>query len=351
MFRKELEKFVNDVSRKIFRVDPSGLLIENYVNPGDVTEGLSKYPIFFVKNSEGELIFLVKAFIQSQDKSQLLIGFLVGSDFIAALPLKESRAAVALAFNSYEKNQEKVTLVAIQPAAGFSLNEHIRQLAQTPYGTTLRVNKFDQLLCGIEKAGKALAELNHLRIKPSPGISPYFEARDEHWFQDYQQLNPRQQQIQKTFETLALDVKHHHPSPVGYIHGDAHPGNLFYDKEKEVLTLTDFDRLIYSIDEHQVPRGPVAFEFVFASLSFLLAGRLHGLAEEESRKIEECFQQAYWEKIPALDPQTLKYYRCLFWMRRLYLIATAAPDLSPKMQQQLKIIQETAKSSLEKDLS
>ena len=341
MFRQELNQFAAEVAMNQFQVDSASLKIEAYVNPGDVTEGLSGLPLFFVRHPEKRLLFVIKAF--PKDSLSVFQELMQGCHFIAQFSLKESKLAMPIAHSRYVKEGVDIVLLALEAARGHTLNTYFKEAQEKP----------DILLASIRKAASALAELNLLHLKEQGEIGLYFWARDQHWFREFLNILDRfsfdKRQVEKKFKSLFAEMEKH-PSAVGFIHSDAHPGNLFYEPEQDILTITDLDRLHHSILPGNIPGGPIAYEYIFSLISMEIAAKLHGL--KDARKIVDQFSNGYRHKLGSAFPHeaALRYYRCLFWMRKGYLIATAESGLSPTMKQQLEIMQGMARESLKKDL-
>jgi len=159
----------------------------------------------------------------------------------------------------------------------------------------------------------------------------------------------------ETFETHYQDLYQEmlrHPSPCGFLHGDAHPGNFFFDEESQRLTMIDMDAITLSVSHRGTPAGPSVFDYIFASESCRIYGTLHGLSDQEIRELTIAFEESYLDEIGDLFPseQSIRYYRFLFWLNKINLTNTADPDLSKKIWEQSQKIREMAITYLCEDM-
>lgn len=353
MFRRELEQFAQKIAQEHFQADPKSLTIETYENPGDITEGLSGFPLFFIKHRDKGVLFVIKAFL---DENALMANTMtLGSFLVAALALKESKPTLPIGHVEHVKEGHRAVLIALEAAKGESLHNLLIKVGEAPLGSPLRQDRFNSLINAVSKSAKALAELNKAHSEKSHGLAPRFLERDKLWIDDflavieqYPNLTPfKKQKAAKQIKFFNAEMQKK-PMAIGYIHGDAHPGNLFYDSEQDLLFFTDLDRVCSSIGANGEPAGPVAFEYVFALLSLKFDASLHGLTTEEIQKIEESFHEAYKKKTEQSFPseESIAYYSCIFWIRKLFLIATADPNVRPKMKEQIEIQRKMAIESL-----
>lgn len=334
VFRQDLEQFINTICVDRFDLDTSTHTQELYEPTGDLSEGLSGDPLYLIKNKEGRLLFIVKAFTGNRDTLQSFSAIMTASNFLYSLNLKQFTFTQPIAFIHLKRDDAHACLVAMEAAEGQSLISMIKS------------RSVENSLKAAAKLGKALAELNCIQSPNAANFSPYYLEKELLWFTDCVKAisqDPNRFPLNSTSLTESFFRKWKNvldmPSPFSYIHGDAHPGNVFFNAETGVLTLTDFDRLVYSIDPQKAPAGPSGFEFVFARQSLKFSATAHHFSPEEIEKLDEAFVKNYKEGMGNKFPsqEVLDYYTALFWMRKVYLFATAQKDLMPVMKEQAEL--------------
>jgi len=334
VFHQELEQFVNEVCLKRFNLMPSEYGLELYEPQGDLTQGLSGDPLFFIRDRKGLLLFVVKAYVGERETLENFSALMEGDALLSGLHLQSFSFPRLIAAVRLVKENMRACLIAMEAAQGQTLNALIKSHA------------LSDALKAAALLGKALAELNSASAKQATHPSPFYVERNVRWLfeglKDIASFPARfpldlKVAIAPIFEILGEIQKA--PSTLSFIHGDAHPGNVFYEEESGRLILTDFDRLTYSADKQKAPSGPAAFEFVFSRFSLKFSAVAHRLLPEETDTLDKAFVSAYKEGMQGLFPtQTaLDYYTLLFWMRKIHLIAAAEPNLMPLMQEQVEL--------------
>jgi uncharacterized protein (DUF2252 family) len=98
------------------------------------------------------------------------------------------------------------------------------------------------------------------------------------------------------------------PGGAALTHGDAHPGNFFYDP-RVGTTLIDTPNLYFSMDEKRNPAGFPARDVAKLYQSLAIAGRGSGLSPEEALRLQRAFLQAYSDAGGLLTDEAFAYFR------------------------------------------
>lgn len=339
VFRDDLEAFVAKICLDGYNLQPSSYTIELNQPTGDLTEGLSGVPLFFVRDSKKVLLFVVKAFAGPADTLENFAANMTVCEFLTSLKLKDVYFSCPFAFIKLNKDEHHATLLAFEPAQGESLN------------VLLKNHALEDALKAVEALGKALAKLNSANADQAKKLSSYYVEKEIHTCSDciksiskHPDMFPLDAGTLSRSFLLKWENVRKGPSELGYIHGDAHPGNVFFEKETQHLTLTDLEKLVFSLDPNQLPAGPIAFDFIFARNSLKFSAAAHRISAENIARLDKAFVDSYRSEMKERFPsqQAQDYYTTLFWMRKVYLIATAESNLQPIMQVQVELQRQMA---------
>lgn len=333
-FRQDLELFILNVCLERFSHSAASHVIELYQSHGDLTEGLSGDPLFLVKDRNGKLLFVVKAFVDDRDTLENFAAIMTAHKLMESLEFNTFFCTPPIASIRLEREKMHITLIAFEAAQGQSVNSFLKSHAI-------------EIACkAVEAQGCALAELNSIHADQAEHLSIYYIEQATQCLKEcLQDIVAFSDQFPLNIQKLSMALLEKWkkvlpaPQPLGFIHGDAHPGNIFFDEKSNTLTLTDLDRLVYSIDAQSAPAGPIAFEFTFARLSLKFSAEAHHILSEDIVRLDEAFVRSYQKGIGNRFPSqdALDYYAALFWMRKVHLIAHAEPGIKPLMQEQVDL--------------
>ena len=116
------------------------------------------------------------------------------------------------------------------------------------------------------------------------------------------------EQLKAKVNSLIREVGQN-PGSSALIHGDAHPGNFFYDPN-EGLTLIDTPTLSQSIGADGYPVGPPARDFGNFEQKLANFGQRYELAPDEIRQLQQAFRQAYQSAGGAsMTEEAIRFFR------------------------------------------
>lgn len=203
--------------------------------------GHSTDKVFFVKDRQGTLRFIVKVFASPDLPSGKFLPELSG---IALL--------------------QKLQLPHVEPVAPIAVGK---------------------CLCGQERYGLLLES-------SSPGKRCDMLVLACKWRDEYR--SGRLQKLERMFAQIGTGLKELHDEKDGhsFLHGDAHLQNIFYDESREKIVLIDLARLHHSVDILGKPIASGRYDILRlrASLKQCAEGVL---SEQETARFLQIFMDAY----------------------------------------------------------
>jgi len=96
----------------------------------------------------------------------------------------------------------------------------------------------------------------------------------------------------------------HPPGPSGIIHGDTHPGNIFYDPKTDQISFIDFG------STHLAREGaPILQDAGNFLLTFEVFASYYHLTPNEIDKLTHTFLETYKSKIPEATNESINFYK------------------------------------------
>ncbi|KAJ5423287.1 Glycosyl transferase family 1 [Penicillium cf. griseofulvum] len=122
------------------------------------------------------------------------------------------------------------------------------------------------------------------------------------------------------------------------VHGDAHPGNFFYDRATGHVTMIDTTTLHCSLDENGEPVGVPERDLGHFVHMLRRTGEQYGLTRQEMQESTTDFMEAYLGNAAA--PASLQILRFMMSCSALSFLNYAAQSDQTKVELQVKILQD-----------
>ncbi|KAJ5515949.1 hypothetical protein N7527_007509 [Penicillium freii] len=122
------------------------------------------------------------------------------------------------------------------------------------------------------------------------------------------------------------------------VHGDAHPGNFFYDRATGHVTIIDTTTLHCSLDENAEPVGVPERDLGHFVHMLRRTGEHYGLTRQEMQESTADFVGAYLGNAAA--PANVQIIRLLMSCSALSFLNCAAQSDQTKVELQVKILQD-----------
>ncbi|KAF9966165.1 hypothetical protein BGZ70_003125 [Mortierella alpina] len=218
-------------------------------------------------------------------------------------------------FNDKKGEYVPAGVVMYEAAQGTSLAEHIRNVGKAR--TTLeRQATFAILKASIEETAGLLANLHGYGTKMRSSevyLEPFFEKVTLR-SQKVVRHQPIYAAVGVNVSNLEMRVKElvdqsrreaHYSRNASPVHGDAHPGNFFYDPESQQVTVIDVITLSASLDENGEPCG--APERDLAQFLHMLRrdGARAGMRDDEVLECSHDFINSYTKKSTRFSRATV----------------------------------------------
>lgn len=250
--------------------------------------GKSSDLVFFIKDEQDKLIYVVKAFNEPCRSGSHFVPELSAMTYIRQSHLKHIETADPLALGRCSYDGTLYALMAESAAAGKRLADYIYDVTDKPEGSEERRAALDILIKAMAKAGMAIGELQHSVPKIK---GPFPQAKIE-------KMRTRLKAYMKTRAAKAFSSELPPEKLADYLtalmeeasrldhyfvinHGDAHSRNMMYDTETDVLTMIDLGHMHEYIDASGLPHGPEGHDFMrlmedvqFKSYGLLTAAEL-----------------------------------------------------------------------------
>jgi serine/threonine protein kinase len=294
---------IKEFSNTFFSKNEEELTLKEHSAPKDLAEAGLGDPIFMVLDKNKQAIGVIKTIsIEDPDGRASFRAEYEALDQINHLPLKHFHA-IHLRGTSETISQG---IIAQDFAKGSSLNSYLKKISKTS-NSKERTLLLNQLKRAVSLTATSLAELHNYQSFPYP-----------------------EQKYLMKYDT------DHPPGPFGMIHGDTHPGNIFYDEKTDSLTFIDFGSA--NLSEYGAPVLQDAANFL---LTLEIFASYYKLNQAEITLLTETFTTNYQAQIPSATPEALTFYKNYF------LKTFADPDnWDPKFSDQSQFIQTYCHNSL-----
>ncbi len=286
------------------------LKFKNHSSTADMAEsGLIENGIYFVYDKKGNTLGILKT-LPSEDLHDEI---LFEDEFSALNDLRKLSFTHFHLVEVYGRaqghlNGEETLFLAEAPADGKTLNQLIKNYGKMT-STNGRETALSDLKMAMDETAIAMAELHQK--------SPKTRANPEY---------------------IRMFSKKP-PGPYGIIHGDTHPGNIFYDQSSNKVTFIDFQ-----MTPDLKVGGPIGYDVANFITSVEFLGQYNHIPKEEIERLTASFLTNYRDHGPRLLDQDLAFYQHDIYKRysRLPKDAITGPD-----SHQARFINEYCKEQLE----
>lgn len=272
--QREVSEDIKNFIEPFFGVPSDQVVVKNHSSPGDLAEtGLIEGGIYFIETRKGKPIGVLKVMPRGyEDDEQLFEKEFTSLDKLRSTAFKDFHYIEIVGRGEGEVRGERALILAEKVAPGRSMNQLLKEY---PKKTSAKGKQqiLDEIEGGVRSSGRALGELH--------AKSPKWRANSSYARQYDDKL----------------------PGPYGWIHGDAHPGNIFYDQKNDQVTFIDF-QMMPSLDIG----GPVGVDVANFLATMDILGAYKQIPKEERLKWREIFFEAYSQTGPKLHRQDVLFY-------------------------------------------
>ncbi len=269
---------LEELSCSFFSLKPEECTIKEHSSPTDLAESGLGDPVFIVVDKNNSPIGVVKTIsLKLPDGKKSFKSEFESLNKLNHLHLKKFHTIKLKGTAETTINGEKTGLIAEEFAPGSSLNHYLKKIAHTsdPHE---REKLLTELNRGVEKTALALAELHQYKKFSHPAHNYLIK-----------------------FDT------DHPPGPYGLIHGDTHPGNIFYDAKTDTLSFIDFG------SSHLGREGaPVLQDASNFLLTLEIFSAYYHLTTAEIHTLTQTFTEGYQTHMPAATSEALAFYRSYY---------------------------------------
>ena len=301
--------------------------------------GKSTGEVFFIKNAQGGLTYVVKAFPDAHTLQSHFLPEVSAIDMVRALqlkkviPIEQHGMAICLV------GKEEWGLLLETAAPGVRLDQYLRDINKEDKESAKRQECLEIALKAFKRVGTCLACLHAKHASETSTVPKNLLTKCE----DKLALilkNPFI--VDKLSKHVDMDAFVKYVNEVkgnaqlvkihcNYIHGDTHMGNIFYDVSTDCCSFIDLGGLHRSIDVRGEPISHATMDLtqIEDSLGFY-AGRL---TEQEMLAVREAFYSGYQEaggEIP--DIRLTDFYTLYFKLRRLVIKCNYRKETNSKIR-------------------
>lgn len=316
-----MKAFINDHLEQLGVASATPKIIE-----GGGVWGASGAPVFRVLGENGSLVAIAKGFLNANELAQEMRA----EGLLKGFSLQHSQVPQGLGVGSCFARGEAYYLMLQTVAPGKPLHQHLdavgksedrelsMQVATTAVRQTATALAELHTLHTADRASDAsvklmtadlISQLSKVKINLKNASLPGVD------FKDLKSPNPVIADRVTAFVNHTSDKFKANPGPGAILHGDAHPGNFFYDASNNALTMIDLPSSSRSCDgekglmsaawDSQMFKFRIAESMVRADQGTLL----EGLTKEEVRHLEKTFDEAYAAAGGAalLTPESMQF--------------------------------------------
>jgi len=300
---------------------------------GDPQGGLSGNPLFFIRDIEGNLVFVIKVFEKPFDAYENFIKELSGFQIASTIKGEKFQLINLQAIGKAIIDQKPYGLLAISPAPGVNIQDLLIKMFHQDYGTKQRAQAFGIFKKALEKLGIALSELHHIRTQRNKQIHASEieygrkQLKDMIKLLDQEKHGINPQELQKCFDFLVDQMKNIKVTR-SMVHGDPHLGNFMYDSKGGTLFMIDLAELSRTLDQEGNPIRSAAPDYM-GILDALAFNKQFGLTEKEYKGLKDAFVNAYGEsynKFSKLEKEFFILGRCLSLASVFLKVQKAHPE-------------------------
>jgi hypothetical protein len=286
--------------------------------------GKSTGEVFFIKDAQKSLRYIVKAFPDSRTLQSHFLPEVSAIDMVRTLELKKvvpiEQHGMAICF----VGKDEWGLLLETAAQGVRLDQYLRDINGENKESAKREERLEIALKAFKRVGTCLACL-HATHASEPSTVPMnllIKCEDKlalilknHFVVDKLSKHVDMDEFVKYVNEIkgkAQSVKLY----CNYIHGDTHMGNIFYDASADCCSFIDLGGLHRSIDVRGEPISHATMDLTqFEDSLGFYSGHL---TEKEMLAVREAFYLGYQEvggQFP--DARLADFYTLYFKLRRL----------------------------------
>ncbi|MFP4124166.1 MAG: phosphotransferase [Coleofasciculus sp.] len=263
--------------------------------------GVSGAPVFFLFDDQGQSIATVKLFPNLNEFARELSALKRFEQ--EGFEVIESPQNLGVA-----KAGELGVLVSLV-APGVAIDDYLQRLG-TATGEN-RSTEMERTTQAVKGNARALSELHSVR---GSQVSEGFLQQHINAVRDIEgKLSARIREVpgieaswlHEQIDQVVNDAIAN-PGQASLIHGDAHPGNFFWDQPSEQLTAIDTPTMHYSMGEEGEPIGAPARDYGNFYQKLAHFGVNYEVLPEEVEQLQQAFADEYHGEIPAAS---IKFFR------------------------------------------
>ena len=139
---------------------------------GAPAKGLSGNPLFFIRNKQDSLMFVIKVFSKPFDPNENFIKEIAGFDIVSTMQGKNFHLISVKAIGKCKIDGKKYGLLALSPAVGTNMQELVIKMLRMQKESKERANALSIAARAFEKLGVALAEFHGIRTQKNVSLHP-----------------------------------------------------------------------------------------------------------------------------------------------------------------------------------
>lgn len=242
------------------------------VNAADTNlRGHSQDRVFFLKDTEGALKYIVKAFYTGNSHFLAEVSAL---DRLIELHFAGGGLVYPVAAAKGRNADREYTLLLETAAAGKRMDQYLQAISDAK-NSPKRKEALEEAVQALSRTGEHLAKLHSIKSEPLPLPSKIFNKFDRA-VKGLQE----DKKVQTLFKQENIDVKKllaylsdlrrevsFLEVPRTYLHGDAHLGNMFYDITNDHFYFIDVFHIHDSMDQSGAPLSDGILDFMRAQIS------------------------------------------------------------------------------------
>ncbi|CAP96914.1 hypothetical protein E8E15_004611 [Penicillium rubens] len=296
--------------------------------------------------SKDRVVAVIKLFVHGLDNG--ITEELSSLEWLLLQTKGDIKTAAPLAVGRMTWDNKPAGVVTYQVAPGVSLYQLMMQIGRLPSGPARR-DMLSVFNAGVQAVARTLARLHTHSVEGRPGteyLEWYFNAATKRVQQAlvYKDIirsaGLEVDQLPEKMNQLVADCKRDIASRprTTVVHGDAHPGNFFYDSATGHVTMIDTTTLHCSLDENGEPVGVPERDLGHFMHMLRRTGEQYGLTRQEMQESTADFVEAYLGNAAA--PANVQIIRFLMSCSALSFLTYAAQSDQTKVEMQVKILQD-----------